>query len=110
MRIESAHTDESGPARRMSKRRIVAAQKRHLGFPQRHNRIALDQQGAMEGNEEATADGVVDVPQAGDDVGNPRREEGPGQAQGAFDTRYGSGGRTARGEDDQTRAAEALAR
>src|SRR5438445_4631971 len=102
MRIESAHTDESRPARRMSERRVVAAQECDLGVPQRKNRISLGQEGAMKGDEEATADGVVDVPQAGDDVRDPRRKKGPGQAQGTFDTRRRSGGGSASSEDDQT--------
>src|SRR5438445_4920558 len=104
MRIESAHTDESRPARRMSERRVVAAQECDLGVPQRKNRISLGQEGAMKGDEEATADLVVDVPQAGDDVRDPRRKEGPAEAQGTFDTRHDSCGRTAGGEDDHAGA------
>src|SRR6266568_4923110 len=103
MWIESAYADESGPARGMSERHVVAAQERDLGFPQRHYRIALGQQGAMEGDKEPTADRVVDVPQAGDGVRDPRRKEGPAEAQSTFDTRHGSGGRTADGEDHHAR-------
>ena len=104
MRIESAHTDESGPARRMSERHVVAAKKRELGFAQRENRISLGQEGAMEGYEKTTADHIIDVPQAGDDVWHPRGEERPAEAQGAFDTRHRSGGRTAGGEDHDASA------
>ena len=41
----------------------------------------------VEGHEEAPAHGVVDVPEAGDHVGHARGEEGPAEAQGAFEPR-----------------------
>src|SRR6266702_565934 len=104
MRTESAHADESGPARRMSERRVVAAQEGDLGFPQRQYRVSLGQEATMEGHEEATADGVVDVPQAGDDVWHPRRQERPAETQGTLHTRHGSSGGTAGGEDHHARA------
>ena len=108
MKIDTAHTDESGPARWMSQRCVVTAQQRDLGLPQRHERIPVLQQGTMERNEETPAHGVVDIPEAGHDVGYARREERPAETQRAFDTRHRSGGRTAGGENDHARQWEAL--
>src|SRR5262245_55889291 len=109
MRIESAHAYEGGPARRMSQRGVTAAQERELGFTQRQRRIAFWHKGAMETHEEAAADCVVEVPQAGHDVGNACRQKRPAKAKRAFDTRDRSSGRAAGGEDDDTRAREARA-
>src|SRR6266496_3611685 len=95
MWIESAHADESDPARGMSERRVVATQERDLGFAQGQNRISLGQQGAMKGDEKTTAD---------HDIRHSRRQEGPAEAQGAFDTRHGSGGRAASSENHYSRA------
>src|SRR5258708_71476 len=104
MRLESAHTDECGPARRMSQRHVVAAQERDLGFAQRQNRISLRQEGTMEGDEERTADSVIDIPQAGEGIWDSGGQEGAAEAQSTFDTRRGSGGRTAGGEDYHARS------
>ena len=85
MRIESTHGNESGPARRMRQQGVLATQQRDLGGAQRQNRVAFGQQRAMKSEEEAAADGIVYVPEAGHDVRHARREEGPAEAQGALD-------------------------
>src|SRR5260370_6227929 len=55
---------------------------------------------------EAPAARVIDVPQAGHDIGHPCREERPAEAQGALDPRHRSGARTTGGEDHRARAGE----
>src|SRR5262245_58327879 len=62
----------------------------------------------MKGDEQTTADGVFDVPQGGHHVGRARGKEGAPKGQGALDTRDGSDGRAARGEDDDARRGEPL--
>jgi hypothetical protein len=87
----------------MSQRRIVAMKKSELGRPESQKRISADQQCSMEPKEELAADVVVDVPQAGDDVGHTRREEWTTQAHRTFDARDRSGRRTTRTEDHHPR-------
>src|SRR5215210_2010424 len=80
---------------------MLGAQAGELRSAQRGHGIFPRPDAAVEVRQELTARRVVHVPQAGDHGGRARREERPGEAQGAFADREPAPSRVASGQDDK---------
>ena len=83
-RVQAAQGQEGGPGGRMCERRISVAQECSLDSTQGRERLAVGEQGPVEGHEEPATERVIDIPQAGNHVRHAGREEGPSQAQGSL--------------------------
>src|SRR5215468_3581222 len=100
MRIDTTNRNEWSPARGMRQERVLTPNKADLGLAQRQHRISLAEKRTVEGDKETATQSVIDVPEAGHDGRDSRRQERAAEAQRALDARHRPGCGTTRCDDD----------